>query len=1119
MTTSRQINAIDATNGAAAVGDGARAVHVGAGGMYVEQQTVVIQERPRVAPNLFQVPFPRSDHFVGREDDLAQIHARLSGRERRPVGLCGLGGIGKTQLAVEYAYRHRGDYTGGIFWLTAADPWTWQAGLAEIATRLGLAVPDPDSSDAQMRLARELAAHLNGHPNSLLIFDNVETPADLNISRVQDFVFAALGCRTLFTTRRRAADLPFAWLEVGRLPEDASLALLLRHESRRLTLDPAHPDHGAARELCRRLGYLPLTLELAGAFLGRNLRVTIPAYLARIGKEGIAAVDKTHLRPEDLPTGHEPSIAATLAMQWETLADASARRALQAAALLGEAEQIPRARLALLTGLPDTAEEGYASPLEDALASLRDLSLAEELTADEVRLHPLVREFAAGQIADRAAFIEAAVASLSEALWDVERLEAEVHARGVDAVVADVRMAGVLAATCPALSKVPGTSAPGFHPLLRALDLDSHILRRWNPATEPAFFLQQWRNRCFEMGWDEPMRQAEALLEARRLPYLRERRPLKTEDPSLLRTLEGHMDGVHAVALTPDGRTAISGSGDYSLKVWDLATGACLRTLEGHTGDIRALALTPDGRTAISGSRDHTLKVWDLATGACLRTFEGHTSDIRAVALTPDGRTAVSTSWDYTLKVWDLATGACLHTLEDSRLSVTALALTPDGRAAISGSDDRTPRVWDLTTGACLRTLDGHMDGVYAVALTADGRTAISGSRDHTLKVWDLATGACLRTFEGHTSDIRAVALTPDGRAAVSAGIGSRDNSLKVWDLATGACLHTHEGHTDGVWVLALTPDGRTAVSGSDDRTLKVWDLAAGACLHTMKGHVYGVDAVALTPDGRTAISGSRDRTLKVWDLATGTCLRTLEGHRSSVWTVAVTSDGRTAISGSFDLKVWDLATGACLRTLDFFAVGAVALAPDGHMAISGSDHGTIKVRDLVTGACLRTLEGYLPSVWVLALTPDGRTAISGSAYGTIKVWDLITGACLRTLKGHTGDVSALALTPDGRTAISGSKDHTLKIWDLTTGACLRTIERQRFSVYAVALAPDGRTAVSGSDDRTLKVWDLASGTCLAAICIVAGVASCTVSGASSHIVAGDDLGGVHFLEFVRWDQ
>ena len=482
---------------------------------------------------------------------------------------------------------------------------------------------------------------------------------------MQGFVFAALGCRTLFTTRRRATDLPFTWLEVGSLPEPESLALLLRHKSRRRALDPGHPDHPAARELCRRLGYLPLTLELASAFLARNLRVTIPAYLARIGKEGIAAVDKTHLRPEDLPTGHEPSIVATLAMQWEALADADARRALQTAALLGEAEQIPRARLALLTGLPDTAQEGYASPLEDALAFLRDLSLVEELTADEVRLHPLVREFVAGQIADRNAFIEAAVASLSEALWNVERLEAEVRARGVDAVVADLRAAMVLTPG-PSPERQERGGEAGVKPFLRALDLDSHILRRWNPGTKPAFFLQQWRNRCFEMGWDEPTRKAEALLCSRRLPYLRELRRLETEDPALLRTLAGHTDSVNAVAVTPDGCMAISGSFDCTLKIWNLTTGVCLREVTEGAGWGSAVSVTPDGRMAVSGSGSE-LKLWDLANGACLRTLAGYTARnsrrVESLAVTPDGRAVVSASHNDNLKVWDMETGVCLRTL------------------------------------------------------------------------------------------------------------------------------------------------------------------------------------------------------------------------------------------------------------------------------------------------------------------------------------------------------------------------------------------------------------------------------------------------------------------------
>ena len=119
----------------------------------------------------------------------------------------------------------------------------------------------------------------------------------------------------------------------------------------------------------------------------------------------------------------------------------------------------------------------------------------------------------------------------------------------------------------------------------------------------------------------------------------------------LLRTLEGHVNWVHSVVLTADGRRAVSGSRDNTLKVWDLETGQLLRTLKGHADDVRLVTLTVDGRRAVSGSDDKTLKVWDLKTGQLLRTLEGHTDVVRSVALTSDGRRAVSGGgiWDKTL--------------------------------------------------------------------------------------------------------------------------------------------------------------------------------------------------------------------------------------------------------------------------------------------------------------------------------------------------------------------------------------------------------------------------------------------------------------------------------------
>jgi WD40 repeat protein len=98
---------------------------------------------------------------------------------------------------------------------------------------------------------------------------------------------------------------------------------------------------------------------------------------------------------------------------------------------------------------------------------------------------------------------------------------------------------------------------------------------------------------------------------------------------------------VDAVAVTPDGRWAISASWDHTLKVWDLQTGQEVRTFVGHEDWVFAVGVTPDSRRAISASRDHTLKVWNLPTGQELATVALE-SALHCVAFAPDGVTILA---------------------------------------------------------------------------------------------------------------------------------------------------------------------------------------------------------------------------------------------------------------------------------------------------------------------------------------------------------------------------------------------------------------------------------------------------------------------------------------------
>ena len=97
---------------------------------------------------------------------------------------------------------------------------------------------------------------------------------------------------------------------------------------------------------------------------------------------------------------------------------------------------------------------------------------------------------------------------------------------------------------------------------------------------------------------------------------------------------------MNSVAVSGDGRLALSASSDRTVKVWDLRSGQVLRTLAGHTGGVNSVAVSGDGRLALSASSDRTVKVWDLETGQCLATLPLD-APLWSLALAPDGATVV----------------------------------------------------------------------------------------------------------------------------------------------------------------------------------------------------------------------------------------------------------------------------------------------------------------------------------------------------------------------------------------------------------------------------------------------------------------------------------------------
>jgi WD40 repeat protein/tRNA A-37 threonylcarbamoyl transferase component Bud32 len=289
---------------------------------------------------------------------------------------------------------------------------------------------------------------------------------------------------------------------------------------------------------------------------------------------------------------------------------------------------------------------------------------------------------------------------------------------------------------------------------------------------------------------------------------------------------------------------------------------APVRRLTGHPSGAWDVALSADGRLALSGGKDGTLRLGEVATGQEVRVLAVGV-EVRAVALSGDGRLLLSAG-GATLKLWDAGTGQELGRLVGHTDTVKSVAFAPDGRRAVSGGDDRTVRLWDVQGRREVRRFTGHTRDLTGVAFAPDGRHVLSGSRDQTLRLWDLQTGREARRFGGRAGMVLGVAVSADGRYALSGGY---DTSLRLWDLGSGQELRRFQGHKQMVAAVAFAPDGRRVLSGSHDQTLKLWDLESTRELCCCEGHTGPVNSVAFAPDGRTVLSAGADGTLCVWEL------------------------------------------------------------------------------------------------------------------------------------------------------------------------------------------------------------------------------------------------------------
>ncbi|GHO82976.1 FxSxx-COOH system tetratricopeptide repeat protein [Dictyobacter formicarum] len=218
-------------------------------------------------PSIWNIPYPRNPFFMGRDEVLIQLHAQLQGGQAMalspsPTAISGLGGIGKTQIATEYAYRYHQDYVA-VLWARAESQDALISSYIAIAKLLNLPEGDADEQEITIEAVK---MWLQNHQKWLLILDNVD---ELDV--LPPFLPTVPGGHILLTTRAWDMQRLATRLEVETLPDEQGAALFLRRAGLLAPdadlLQVPLTDQQLAVSITYTLGGLPLALDQAGAYL------------------------------------------------------------------------------------------------------------------------------------------------------------------------------------------------------------------------------------------------------------------------------------------------------------------------------------------------------------------------------------------------------------------------------------------------------------------------------------------------------------------------------------------------------------------------------------------------------------------------------------------------------------------------------------------------------------------------------------------------------------------------------------------------------------------------------------------------------------------------------------
>lgn len=585
--------------------------------------------------------------------------------------------------------------------------------------------------------------------------------------------------------------------------------------------------------------------------------------------------------------------------------------------------------------------------------------------------------------------------------------------------------------------------------------------------------------------------------------------------PQTRSTFTAHDDVIESIRFSRDGRSLVTASDDYTLKIWDVDRRQLETTLKGHGGWVTGADFIGDNDlTVLSVSGDASVRTWrpasyrgeslgqtndgEPANAAKLTDRQAHAKEIVAARFSRDGTRLVTASRDRTARV--LA-------IDPDSLAFTTVAELSDDE-----DDDEDGR------GVSVKTRGILDEGTSYVAMSLEcddaGRRLYLGSADATIRVWDVRRGVEIGRVSG-TGLNETFAVSDDGRLLLSGSSSPKAKAI-LWQLdASGRVpakvLHRFKGHDQAVTAMAISADGSTVFTGDRDGYGILWDAKTGnrvgESVESVRG--YRINAAKFSAGGKTLFLAADDDQVTAIDLASRSVVKRL-AHGGVVTKLSIARDGQSVVSVSelstekrvtTTATFWDLSTGGSIvldrvvqkidsdlestdRTQSritsarFNSAGdTIAVGFVGRDGVSTANiFQTRLLGDKKTDSIPESRTFEFPSRLGIAemIVPLGDETIVTMNKNAAFQWNLETEELIKSFRSHT-ELTATGFSPDGKYVITASRG--VKIWDSSTGQSITKLESPHAGpTRTVAFAPmmtidDEYVFATGGDDGAVRIW------------------------------------------------